>query len=419
MEMKELMTELETMKAALTTDMEAKADARIAEKLEAVNKSIEELKAVKPEVTADELKAVQADLQATIKAIDILQTRVKATKFEEAKAVTFADTLKEAIEASHDDIQKFIRKERKSVSLDIKAVADTSTSNVTGGTVWGAQYRNGIIMNPNAITHMRGNVVPVSAAGPGTDYYFMKENGAGEGSIAPTAEKGVTAATTQATGLKPQFDLDLIEASVKFEIIAGFMVVSKKAMNNIPNFISFLQSRIPEKLLDVEDAQILYGTGTSPALKGLLVSGNFTAGSAAGATVLAEKIINDISLLEDTYKRQASRVVLRPADFWGFFKNKASGSGEYDLPANFTFVNGVLYAAGVPVIKSTALTTNDYFIAADMAAELMVQDAMRLEFFEQDSTNVRTNQVTVRIEETVALPVFGSDYIIKGSSALS
>jgi hypothetical protein len=247
----------------------------------------------------------------------------------------------------------------------------------------------------------------------------MRENGAGEGSIAPTSETtAAAAATTQATGLKPQFDLDLIESSVKFETIAGWMLMSKRAMNNIPGLLGFLQRRVPEKLMDVKMRRFFTVTGTSPNIKGILTSGNFVAGSAAGVTPLAEKIINDISLFEDTYKRIANGIVLRPADFWSFFKNKAAGSGEYDLPQGFVFVNGVLYAMGIPVAKTTALTTGDYVVGDfQNGAELLVQETMRLEFFEQDSTNVRTNQVTLRVEETIALPVYGSDFFVKGSSA--
>jgi hypothetical protein len=55
----------------------------------------------------------------------------------------------------------------------------------------------------------------------------------------------------------------------------------------------------------------------------------------------------------------------------------------------------------------------------NLGAELLVQEAMALQFFEQDGTNVRTNQVTLRVEETIALPVYGSDYFIKGSSLLA
>lgn len=337
---------------------------------------------------------------------------VKAFKETTPTEKSLEQALIEAVEAKHDDILKFGRGEIKSMELEIpkfdqKAVGTVTVSNVTGTTNWGAQARNGIIMNQNTLTHVR-SLLPVRPIGPGTDYYFMKENGAGEGAPAAVAE-GAT---------KAQFDVDLVESSVKVETIAGWMLATRKAMNNIPGFLGFLQARLPEKLMDVEDAQILYGNGTTPNLKGILTAGNFTAGSAAGATPLVEKIINDLSTLEDTYKRNATGIVMRPADYYGFFKNKASGSGEYDLPQGVVFVNGVLYILGVPVAKTTALTANDYVVGDFVrGAELLVQEGMRLEFAYEDSDNFRKNLVTIRIEETVALPVYGSDYFLKGSSA--
>lgn len=395
-----------------------------------------ELKAVKDSV-ATEVKAAKTELQEEISAAkgEAQKATVKVDELEKKMNTAGAfggnqnmkslnEVIKTELEAKTDDIEKFSRKEVKSLSLelkgfDVKAVADVSTANVTGTTVWGAQYKPGIIMNPSTLTHVR-SLLSVQPAGPGTDYYFMKENGAGEGSIAPTSEKKAAAATTQATGLLPAFDNDLVESSVKFETIGGYMPISRKAMKNVPNLIAFLQKRVPERLLDVEDAQILYGDGNSPNIKGILVAGNYTAGSGVGATILAEKLINDLSTFEDTYKRKANGIVLRPADYWNFFKNKATGSGEYDLPDNFSYVNGVLYISGVPVATTTALTANDYVIGDwNMGVDLLQQDSITLEFFEQDGTNIRTLQTTLRVIETIALPVYGSDYFMKGSSALA
>ena len=58
----------------------------------------------------------------------------------------------------------------------------------------------------------------------------------------------------------------------------------------------------------------------------------------------------------------------------------------------------------------------DYVVGAWSGAELKIQENMRLEFFDQDGTNVRTNQTTLRIEEVVALPIYGNNYFIKGSA---
>lgn len=363
----------------------------------------------------EEASAAKGLAQKSLDAVEEVRKElasVKSVRIEQPEVKTFDQRLKEAVEEKSDDVAKFARGEIKSLPLDIKpmeqkAVGTVTVANVTGSTNWGAQSRAGIIMNPNRKTHVR-SLLPVTPAGPGTDYYFMKENGAGEGAPAPVAENA----------LKPQFDIDLVESSVKFETVAGWMLMTRKAMNNIPGLLGFLQRRLPEKLMDVEDSQILYGNGTSPNIKGILTAGNFVAGSAAGATALVEKIINDISLLEDTHEREANGIVLRPADYYTILKNKASGSGEYDLPDGVAFVNGVLYILGIPVAKTTALTANDYVVGDFVnGAELLVQEGMRIEFAYEDSDNFRKNLVTVRIEETIALPVYGNNYFVKGSSA--
>ena len=408
MDKKELMQELENLKSALQTAATAEAKSQIEAKMAELKSKLDEIETLKAQIVV--LKDAADKNQAVIDEFVAMKNKKPINEKEN----TFEMAVKTAVEENHDAIMKFSRKETKTLSMEIKAVADVSTANVTGSSVWGAVYRNGIITNPNQIGHLR-NILMSSAAGPGTDFYFMRENGAGEGAPAPTSEKKAADATNVGTGLKPSFDIDLIEASVKFETIAGIMPISRKAMNNIPGLMSFLQTRVPEKLLDVEDAQILYGTGTSPELSGILDTGNYQ-DSTSVATVLAEAITDDISTLEDTYKRIANGILLRPREYHSFFKNKAAGSGEYDLPMNVTFVNGVLYISGVPVFKSTAPTGYDYVVGAWSGAELKIQENMRLEFFDQDGTNVRTNQTTLRIEEVVALPIYGNNYFIKGSA---
>lgn len=407
MEQKELMDALVGMKSELEIALEAKAVKNFDEKMAAVNATIEELKAVKPEVTAEELKAIKADLDITIKAFDVLQTRVKAVKIDTPQSKSFGEELKSAMENQIDEIAKFQRKETKSVVIELKAVGDMSTVNVTGGNLYGQLMENGIRENPNRKVHIM-DLLPGGTLGPGNTYTFMRENGQGEGAITPVAE-GV---------LKPQFDMDLIEATVSVETIAGWMRVTRKAMQNIPGFISFLQSRIPEKFKRVLDAQILYGSGVTPNLKGILTAGNFVASTAVLNTFLAEKITTDIAVLEDTYERSATAVLLRPIDLATFYNNKATGSGEYDLPENVVWQNGQLFISGVPVYASTAPNVPDYVVGDfQMGAQLLTQNGMRIEFFEQDGINVRENKVTVRVEGDYALPVYGPDFFIKGTTA--
>ena len=377
---------------------------------EATEKSTNEVQEIKGEiktvsVQVTEVKEYAEKLQNHV---DSLEMKLNGSAVQNAEKKSFNDVLADAINENEDNYQKFLRKEKKSFAIELKAVGDMSTANVTGGSRYGQIFDANIRQNPNRKVHM-SQVLRGGSIGAGNTYTFMRENGNGEGAIAPAAEGA----------LKSQFDLDLVEATVNVETIAGWLRVTRKAMNNIPGFVSFLQARLPEKFQRALDAQILYGNGTTPNLKGILTAGNFVASTAVASQKLIEKLIDDVATLEDTYERDATGILLRPIDYYGFFKNKASGSGEYDLPEGVTFVNGQLYLFGIPVYASTAITAPDYVVGDfDMGAQLLTQEGMRIEFFEQDGTNVRENKVTVRIEGNYALPVYGPDFFIKGSTVV-
>lgn len=374
--------------------------------LKAAQTEIETLKATI--VTKDE-----AD-KANQEAIDGLLSDVKTLKTAKPRKED-APTLGDAIAAAFNEGDNYKNIEmmatnhkdrEKKFSMELKLVGDVSVSaNYTGGSRGLQALAPGIVQTPPRKVHIR-QLVPNGTIGAGTEFVFMKENGEGEGSIAPTAE----------TATKPQFDVDLVEASVKIETIAGWMRVTRKAMNNIPGFLSFLNNRLPEKLLRVEDAQLLNGDAVSPNIKGIMRTGNFTAATSA-SSFLGEQLIDGLAQLEDTLDRSATGILLRPVDYYSFFKHKATTSGEYDLPKNFTFDGGVLRISGVPVFMSTGMIADQYIIGDwQMGAQLLIQEGMRIEFFEQDGTNVRENKITVRIEETIAFPVYGDTFFVVGSA---
>lgn len=390
----------------------------------AQEKTSTDIKSVKDDVGSvkEDITTIKTSVQVIRDEHDRTREEIKELKAargrqgEEPKRKSFNEVLKSAIEEHNDDLEKMARKDsgrKKNLSIQLKAVGDITTGNVTGGTAWGNVIRPGIIEAPKRKVHIR-QLVPTGSIGPGTEFVFMRDNG-GEGAPAPHVE-GTT---------KSQLDLDLVESSVKIETLAGFATITRKAMNNIPGMISFLQSRLPELLLREEDRQLLTGNGVSPNIKGILTAGNFTA-STSTADVLIEQIIDSLGQLEDEEEREATGILLRPREYYNFFKNKAAGSGEYDLPKNVTFVNGVLYISGIPVFASTAMNKDfagadmNKFIVGDwdMGAQLLFQEDMRLEISEHDGDNFKQNKYTFRIEETVAFPVYGDNYFIAGDVAV-
>ena len=226
---------------------------------EATEKSTNEVQEIKGEiktvsVQVTEVKEYAEKLQNHV---DSLEMKLKGSAVQNAEKKSFNDVLADAINENEDNYQKFLRKEKKSFAIELKAVGDMSTANVTGGSRYGQIFDPNIRLNPNRKVNM-SQVLRRGSIGAGNTYTFMRENGNGEGAIAPAAEGA----------MKSQFDLDLVEATVNVETIAGWLRVTRKAMNNIPGFVSFLQARLPEKFQRALDAQILYGNGTTPNLKG-------------------------------------------------------------------------------------------------------------------------------------------------------
>jgi HK97 family phage major capsid protein len=356
-----------------------------------------------------EVEKKSAEIQMKLDEVDKLRQEWKdreakaATQFGQRETKSFNDYLREAIEEKTDDIKRFERKEQRSVIIEMKAVGDMALStNYTGGTAFLANTAPGIRANPARKFHIRDiPELPKGTTG-GTRFDYLKENGAGEGAPTPVAEGGT----------KPQVDFDLVEASAPVEVIAALMRITNKMLNNVPGLISFLQSRLLHRLMIVEDDQLINGNGTSPNISGIADAGNFTAANAAQTLPKVEQLVYAINQLEEL-NRNPDAILLRPSDFWSIVLTAASGSGEYDLPSVVTFAGNQLRIAGIPVYRTTAMTA-DQFIVGDfgMGAMLLQRSAPRIEFFREDGTNVWTNKTTIRIEEEIAFPIFGSDYFI-------
>lgn len=422
----DLLAELKTMREALQKDVTTKAKEDMEVEIKKLEKNIKDLESKLSAADNTELKKLLDEVKASVEefkgwkvtkdeadkknqeAWDKIIIEGQRAKGPDSEKKSFGAALDEAFNEGDNfkNIEMLAtgHKERKKrFIIELKLVGDITTGNVTGGSRYGAIMAPGIIEIPRRKVHIR-DIVPVGTLGPGNTYTFMRENGDGEGAITAVAE----------TATKPQLDFDLVETTVNVETIAGWVRFTKKAMNNIPGFIAFLQSRLPEKLLRVEDAQLLSGNGNTPNISGITDAGNYTAATST-SDVLVEAIIDSLAQLEDDEERDATGILLRPVDYYGFFKNKASGSQEYDLPQNVSFVNGVLYISGVPVFASTAQTSGKYIVGDfRMGAQLLVQNAMRIEFFEQDADNVTKNKITARIEEDVAFPIYGDNYFIYG-----
>src|SRR5690606_11221826 len=96
--------------------------------------------------------------------------------------------------------------------------------------------------------------------------------------------------------------------------------------------------------------------------------------------------------------------------------NKATGSGEYDLPpGTVVTVNGQLTIGGVPVIGAPNIPAGEFLVFDRNATEFITRMSPEVRFCEEDRDNVPKNLITVRAEERILPVVYDENAVIHGS----
>ena len=367
-----------------------------------VNGAIESAKAD----NASALESVKAELEATKASITVvkdeiekLEAKQNRVKMNQTEVKGFNATLGEAIEQNGDSLAKLARGEQKRSSfiLDTKAVGNmTEAANLTGDIT--RQYANQVYALPSRKVHLR-SLLPIGTINQGL-FTFPYESGG----------EGAPAAQTQGSS-KAQVDFDITMKDAAAQYIAGYVRISRQMLDDIPAMTSFLQSRLLEKYLVAEDAQLLSGNGTAPNLQG--ITGVATAATGA-ATVDVEQLVQAIAQLE-TSDYSATGILVNPTD-WAAIMNTKNTNAAYSLPASTVVTtDGSVSIAGIPLYKSTAIAV-DKFLVGDwsMGAQIMQNQGISVQFSEMDGDNFTKNMITVRVEARIAFPIYYAGAFIYG-----
>jgi len=186
-----------------------------------------------------------------------------------------------------------------------------------------------------------------------------------------------------------------------------------------PQLTSYLAARAPEKLLTVEDAQLLYGNGTAPNISGIVTSGStaFAAGGFADSITAANQFdvltvaINQLALAN----YRPDYIMVNPTDFHKILLLKST-TNEYLKDQVYMGLQPQFL--GVPVVVNTAITAGTYLVGNfGLGTQMWVRENLSLEFFREDGTNVRDGFVTVRLVERIALTNYAPLAIVKGTFA--
>lgn len=367
-----------------------------------------QLDAISNEIDARVEKASkQAEANAFGKADEVLKSEISnlETKFQEihsridaqevankklASGVTpksFKQGLVDAIQKG--GIEALVNGSNRSASFEIKA--DMTTGADFTGEVIPADRVAGIKYDPTRPVHVR-QLIPQGTTSSDVVRY-VKETAYNNGS-----------ATVAEGGSIPQSDFNLTAYDANVRKISTYFKISEEMLADTPQLTSYLSARAPEKLLTVEDTQLLSGNGTSPNLSGIITDATaFSAGAFATAVATPNEFdvltvaLNQLALVNYT----ADYIMLNPSDFHKLLLRKSTTS-EYLVSQAYQGLQPTFN--GVPVVLNTAIPSGDYLVGNfGMGTQMWVRQNLSLEFFREDGNNVTTGFVTVRLTERIAL----------------
>ena len=262
-------------------------------------------------------------------------------QFNSQKQASFKSALKDALENGAIDGLK--KGHSQSARFEIKA--DMTVGADFTGEVIAADRVPGYKFDPTRPVHIR-QLLSIGSTQSDVVRY-VKESGY-TNAAAITAEG--------ATFAQSDFDMTAVNANVKK--IGTYFRISEEMLADTPQLTSYLSARAPEKLLEVEDANILTGND----LGGIINSAPaFAAGDYADTVEAANQFdvivasLNQLALLN----YNADTILLNPTDFHKILLLKDT-TNNYLKDQVYGGLTPVFM--GVRVVLNSAITAGDFLI---------------------------------------------------------
>ena len=350
------------------------------------------------EIVKSEVSGMATKLNERLDAMEVASKK----QFNSQKKVTFKSALKEALD--NGAVEGIAKGNARSASFELKA--DMTVAADFTGEVIPADRVPGYKFDPTRPVHVRQLLATGSTQSDVVRY--VKESGYSNGA----------AATAEGTTLT-QSDFDMTAADANVRKIGTYFRISEEMLADTPQLTSYLSARAPEKLLEVEDTQILSGDGTGANLSGIITDAADFDVSASGAFYQSVESANEFDVIVAALNQlsllnySADCIMLNPTDFNKILLLKDS-TNKYLKDQVY---NGLQPSfSGVKVIQNTAITAGTFLIGNfGIGTQLWVRQGVNVEFFREDGTNVRDGFVTVRVSERVALTNYLPNAFVNGT----
>lgn len=383
------------------------SDARLAEKFNAYEKSLQNQGDVSTKLAA-ELKSISEEndnLSSELKRVtdeltDIRQKATKATAPSESKSMGQQFIEDAGFKSFVSGGSTRFRKEFKNTIL-----GEAGSPQNPVDTIVPYQHMAGIV--GGAFRSLRlMDIIPQGTAGSNTIHYTRE--------LAWTNNAAETAEGAQ----KPESSLTFEDVNVPVRTIAHTIKVSKQVMDDAPQLQSYIDRRMRYGVNFRVEQQVINGNGTSPNISGILDSGNFTSLTANSGEVDLD-FANRMKYAVIGAEYMADYFLLNPAD-WGAIERVKNGASD----ARYVGADGAInYIAnglqptlwGLPVVMSNSVPQGTLIALSTDSVMFWSRQGTTVEIFDQNEDDVEKNLLTIRAEMRGAFSVFRPSAVYAGT----
>lgn len=339
---------------------------------------------------------------------EALSKRIDEVEMASKKTLSGAtpQSFKSAIEGALKDGALDAMTKGNSTAAKFEVKADMSLGSDVTGVVAAETIVDQIKFDPSRSVHIR-SLIPQGTT-DGQTVRFPKESAYSD-----------NAAATAETAAFGQSDFDLVATTVNVEKIGTHMTITGEMLDDVKQLSSYLSARVPEKVLAVEDNEIISGDGSSPNLDGLLTDGTAFTVSSGGLFYQSIESANEFDVLVVALNQlallnyQADSIIINPTDLHKMILLKSTAN-EYLRNQIFSGIQPTVN--GVPITINTAMPNGKFLVGnLRQATQLWIRENLAIEFSREHSDNFTKNFVTVRAMERVCLTNYQPNAIVQGT----
>jgi HK97 family phage major capsid protein len=319
-----------------------------------------------------EIENLKGQITKITERADELDTLISKKANDKVQAKSFGEALADAADNEMGNIEKALKSQGGSHTIQLKAVGNMLlSSSLTGDSVASYSQRQAIL--PAQALNFRDLVPSVSSA-TGT-YVQYRETGS-EGSIAAQTEGSS----------KSQIDYDLTEVKTVNAYIAGYATYSKQFAKSLPFMQGTLSRMLLRDFFKAENASF-FST----------VSGAATGVTTVTATNDVEEIVQLIANTKNA-NYNASFALVSPSQMARLII--ATFAKGYYAGAGAIILNGAggVTIWGTPVLEASWVTDDKVLIIDRDFIERVEVEGLNVTFSYENGTNFVQNLVTARVE---------------------